>query len=216
MQQLIVTPEASALGLAAGYVVVDPIRSAPLSEEFYEFQRSICGQLATEYTPEFVAADPIIRGFRALRTAIGRSPRKRPCSIESLIGLLHRRGGLPQIHPIVDIYNLVSLETRLTLGAHDLDRVTGNITLRIVAGDEPFTPLGSDQREPVQAGEYAYVDDAGDVLCRLDYKQCDKTKLTDATSRCLVILQGNPNTPLESLDRAKERFVALWEQFGSR
>lgn len=214
VQQLIVTPEASKLGLTAIYHVVDPIRSGPLPREFFDLQRAACAQLASEYTPEFIATDPIIQGFRALRTAIGRSPRKRRCSIESLIGIVHRRGELPAIHPVVDVYNLVSLETRLTLGAHDLDQVVGNITLRIVAGEEPFIPLGSDQHEPVQAGEYAYLDDAGDVLCRLDYKQCDKTKLTEATTRCLVILQGNANTPPELLERAKSRLAELLDEFG--
>ena len=34
-------------------------------------------------------------------------------------------GELPAIHPAVDIYNCVALESRLTLGAHDMGRVDG-------------------------------------------------------------------------------------------
>ena len=214
MSTLVVTPNAAELGLVAIHHIIDDWSCTSLTPAFIELQRSSCERLSKQYTPEFLTDDPIIQGFRALRKAIGRSARKYPCSIDSLIGLLHRRGTLPTIHPIVDIYNLVSLESRLTLGAHDLDCVQGNITLRIVSGDEPFVPLGSSRREPVQAGEYAYVDDAGDVLCRMDYKQCDKSKLTPATTRCLVILQGNANTPMSLLEQAKARLVELLAEFG--
>ena len=216
MQTLKITPAAAELGLVVTHHIVTDWHTEALPAGFLQLERATCARLAEQYTPDFVTADPILQGFRDLRKAVGRSVKKFPCSIEGLIGMVQRRGALPSIHPIVDIYNLVSLETRLTLGAHDLNRVTGDITLKIVNGDEPFVPLGSDRPEPVQPGEYAYVDDGGDVLCRMDYKQCERTKLTAGTSRCLVIIQGNANTPREMLEQAKARLVELLSEFGDR
>jgi len=213
VQTLIITPEATQLGLVATHSVIEARVPVSLGAAFDELRRTTCLHLANLYTPEFVAHDPILQGFRELRKAVGRSSRKYPCSIEGLISYLHRRGELPTIHPIVDIYNLVSLETRLTLGAHDLDQVDGDITLRLVACNETFIPLGATASESVPAGEYAYVDDAGDILCRMDYKQCDKTKLTAETVRCLVILQGNANTAIAVLGRAKAKLDKLMAEF---
>ena len=34
----------------------------------------------------------------------------------------------------VDIYNILSIESKLCLGAHDIDKVDGNVTLKITDG----------------------------------------------------------------------------------
>ncbi|MCH2116977.1 MAG: hypothetical protein MK161_04690 [Pirellulales bacterium] len=210
--RLIVTPAAAELGLVATSYVTTTLSNSKGHEEFDRLKQAALPRFLEQYTPEFVANDPVILGFRALRQAVGRSPKKYPCSIESLIGFLQRRGQLPSINLAVDIYNLVSLETRLTMGAHDLDQVDGNITLRLAQGEERFLPLGCETVESVRAGEYCYCDDT-EVLCRLDYKQCDKTKLSVDTRRCLFILQGNKNTPEEMLQQAKTRLTELLNQF---
>ena len=212
--KLIVSPEASKLGLVAIDHLAQNVCNRERDESFEQLKFSLCSRLRQKYTPQFVKNDRLIAGFRELRKAVGRSPRKYPCSIESLIGCLQRRGSTPAINLVVDIYNVVSLETRLALGAHDLDRVDGSITLRFASGNEHFVPLGSSAAEPVHAGEYCYVDDGGEVLCRLDYKQCDKTKLSLSTKRCLFILQGNAKTTEEQLQQAKERLIELLVQFG--
>ena len=57
----------------------------------------------------------------------------------------------------VDIYNILSIESKLCLGAHDIDKVDGNVTLKITDGTEKFLPLGSEELKPVKAGEYSFV-----------------------------------------------------------
>ncbi len=213
MAKLIVSPDAAELGLVATYYVVQDLRNQKSDPEFEKFKSSLCGQLLTTYTNEFIERDSTIQGYRNLRRLVGRSPRKFPCSIESLIGFLHRQGTLPNISLAVDCYNAVSLETRLTLGAHDLDKVVGNITLRRVLGDEYFVPLGNVEREDVKAGEYCYMDDSNEILCRLDYKQCDKSKIEISTTRCLFIIQGHAGTSMDALDQGREKLAALLNRF---
>ena len=207
--QLVVAPEVSGLGIVATYLVVEDLNNRETDPEFERYKADLCERLREEYTETFVKDDPTVEGFRELRRRIGRSVRKYPCSIESLIGCLSRTGGIPSISLAVDIYNCVSLETRLTLGAHDLDHVVGDITPRLATGDERFVPLGRSQPEKVGAGDYCYIDDSDEVLCWLDCKQGDKTKLTAETTRCLFIVQGNPNTPVADIERAKTRLAEL-------
>ena len=52
-----------------------------------------------------------------------------PASI-NLIKQLEKNDDLPFINQVVDIYNIISLDTKLALGAHDMDRVDGNVILR--------------------------------------------------------------------------------------
>ena len=79
----------------------------------------------------------------------------------------------------VDIYNLISMETGICLGAHDLKGVNGNITLRFTTGTEKFLPLGQTEPKEVKANEYSYIDDRNEILCRLEIRQVEKTKVTE-------------------------------------
>lgn len=141
-----------------------------------------------------VHADPILEGFSLIHDR-GHIRRKRnvPASV-TLVKLLVRRGTMPYINPIVDIYNTVSIESGLALGAHDLAHVDGNVTLRMTDGSERFVPLGESEAQPVRPGEYAYCDDANDVLCRLEVRQVNKTAATPATTDAFFIVQGNAAT----------------------
>ena len=56
-------------------------------------------------------------------------PKNLPAS-ENLIRLLTKIEDLISINKAVDIYNILSIESKLCLGAHDIDKVDGNVTLK--------------------------------------------------------------------------------------
>ncbi|MCI0463567.1 MAG: hypothetical protein L0Z62_42060 [Gemmataceae bacterium] len=85
---------------------------------------------------------------------------------------------------------LVSVRSRCSLGAHDLDRISCPVELRLLTGAESFTPLGGDQPVPVTAGEFGYVDGAGRLRCRLDLLQAEFSKVTSATVNVLLMVEG--------------------------
>jgi DNA/RNA-binding domain of Phe-tRNA-synthetase-like protein len=209
----VISPEAAALGIVATHLVIEDMTIQAAAVGLEDFRTALFESLRPRYTRGFVKRDPILAGFRQLRKQIGGSAQGLPCSTESLIRQLRRDGEIPSINPAVDIYNCVALDTRLTLGAHDLDRVEGEIMLTRSAGGEPFLPLGGGPAQTLGAGEYCYVDGSGDVLCRLDYKQAEKTRLTPRTRRALFILQGNPNTPQASVDHARTRLAELISRY---
>jgi DNA/RNA-binding domain of Phe-tRNA-synthetase-like protein len=144
---------------------------------------------------------------------VGVSNRKNVASPENLLRWLLKNGELPALNVVVDIYNLVSVRTRLALGAHDMARVTGGITLRLTNGSEGFVPLGSAEAKAVRAGEYAYVDDGNDVLCRLEVRQVEKTKVGPGTTGCFYIVQGNAATPDALIREAAGEVIALTTRF---
>ena len=74
----------------------------------------------------------------------------------------------------------------------------GDLRFRLTTGAERYTPLGEERPVPIAAGEYACLDDEK-VLCRLDVKQCQETRITKATTEFLVYVQGNPATREEDL-----------------
>lgn len=138
--------------------------------------------------------DPILQGFRDLHTKVGRSNRKYPASPEALLALFLETGRFPRINTLVDIYNLVSIKTRLALGAHDIENIRGNVTLKLTKGNETFIPLGSSLPIEVPAGEYSYIDDGKNIICRMEVLQVEQTKITLDSKNVFLIIQGNANT----------------------
>ena len=85
---------------------------------------------------------------------------------------------------------MVSLDTFLAIGAHDSDKIKGNVQFRLVKGDEVYVPLGEIKPVKINKGEYACVDEEK-ILCRMDMKQCEQTKVTIDTKHFIVYAQGN-------------------------
>jgi DNA/RNA-binding domain of Phe-tRNA-synthetase-like protein len=160
--------------------------------------------------PPDLKQDQVLAGFRDLHTAVGVSNRKHVSSPENLTELILAGRNLPSINPIVDVYNIVSLQTRLALGAHDIGKLEGPIVLRLTNGTEDFTPLGSPEKKVIGVGEYGYIDeDCNEVICRLETRQCEKIKVSGSSKTCFFIVEGNRNTEADYIKDAVSKLQAL-------
>lgn len=190
------------LGLKIVFVVIEGMDNARDSLEWNAERSMRLAALVERWQGQDLHADPILEGFHELHDrAHVRRKHNVPAPV-TLIKLLVKRGDAPYINKVVDIYNTVSMETRLALGAHDLAHVEGDVTLRLTDGSERYVPLGEKEPVPVAAGEYSYCDDANEVLCRLEVRQVNKTATTAATSDAFFIVQGNAATSEEYVNAA--------------
>lgn len=193
------------LGVKILGVKIEGIDNTFLDEEFESWKKSKIENLISKYKDYDIKSDKVIEGFYELHNKVGVPRRKNLPASENLIKLLIKREDMVSINKAVDIYNIISMESKLCLGAHDIDKITGNVSLRITDGSENFIPLGSDEVKPVGNGEYSFVDDASDVICWLDIRQVDKTKVTENTKNVLYFIIGNMyNTDDELLDVANK------------
>ena len=156
---------------------------------------------AEKIAAEDLSGDQILAEYSRLQREAGIAEPIPPA--QWLIEITKRNRRLPNINTVVDCYNMVSAETYLSIGAHDLDRILGNVRFVTTQGGERYTPLGAKEKEKVNAGEYACMDDEK-ILCRLDLKQCEETKITKDTKRFMVYVQGNRHAPLDLLQHALE------------
>ena len=74
---------------------------------------------------------------------IGINDKSLIASPESLINLIFKYKSLKPINFIVDTYNYVAIKNKVSIGAHDLQSICGNVRLCFTEGNEKFTPLGS-------------------------------------------------------------------------
>lgn len=213
--KFIVDEKVLALGVKIKAVIIEGINNKEISEEYKNWRKEKVASLIEKYKDYDIKSDPIIEGFYGLHQEVGVPRRKNLPASENLIRLLTKREDLISINKAVDIYNILSIESKLCLGAHDIDKVDGNVTLKITDGTEKFLPLGSEELKSVKAGEYSFVDDNNDVVCWLDIRQVDKTKVTEDSKNVLYLIIGNRKTTDEELEKVTNNLISLTTKFAS-
>ncbi|MDC0935163.1 phenylalanine--tRNA ligase beta subunit-related protein [Pirellulales bacterium] len=148
-------------------------------------------EIGTKFsTPAEIRSLPEVSSFREILKRVGVNPRKFSPTVEILTRMAMKHQALPVVNSLVDAYNLVSLRTRCSMGAHDLDKIDLPIELRILEDSSLFTPLGAGSEVEIAAGEFGYVDARRRILCRLDLQQAEFSKVTSATKNALLIIEG--------------------------
>ncbi len=197
------TPEVKVLGVKCAVFSIDGLVNKTTHPEFELYKNTLFTKLKQEYSKSDLSKDPILQGFEELHKSAGCLDSKLVPSPQSLISLLLKNGSLPQINLLVDIYNCISISSRLSLGAHDAEQLGNKISLCIAKGTETFIPLGKNKLEKINSGEYCYMQD-DNVICRLECRQADATKITLDTKDVLFIIQGNENTTPSYLEKVMQ------------
>jgi DNA/RNA-binding domain of Phe-tRNA-synthetase-like protein len=153
---------------------------------------------------------PEVLAWRQAYADFGVKPREARSSVEAL---LRRVGvGLPRIDRLTDVYNAVSVMHRVPIGGEDLGGYTGPPRLAVAAGDETFDTVADGQPalHTVTAGEIVWSDDAGVTCRRWNWRQCVRTRLTEATTDALFIVDGlGPDAGLRARAAADDLVAQL-------
>ena len=153
--------------------------------------------------PRAVLESSAILATRSGYKALGKDPARYRGSAEALIRRILAGKGLPRIHAVVDIINIVSVESRLPIGLYDLAHVRGDITFRAGRAAETYKGIGKYDLNleslPLFADELGPHGSAT--------SDSERTMVTPATERVLTIFVsfGGP----ENLERFAERMKSL-------
>lgn len=85
-----------------------------------------------------------IKGSRAVYKAFGRNPGRYRVSSEALIRRVRRGDELYHVNSVVDVNNLISVESGLSVGSYDLAHIHGAIALRRAEKGEGYNGIGKD------------------------------------------------------------------------
>ncbi|MDO5589606.1 MAG: phenylalanine--tRNA ligase beta subunit-related protein [Lachnospiraceae bacterium] len=87
---------------------------------------------------------PGICGSRAVYKAFGRNPGRYRVSSEALLRRIRRGDELYHINSVVDVNNLISVVSGLSVGSYDLKKINGPIIFRKATKGEGYTGIGKD------------------------------------------------------------------------
>jgi len=199
--------------LNLGVIVVQDFDNSGESQEILSLLQELSNDVRSRFDFQKLTDEPKLQVWREAYSAFGAKPKKYSCSVENLYRMLLEGIELHHINKIVDIYNYISIKYMVPIGGDDIDRVDGDIELRFAVGDEIFAKLNSQEVDNPKAGEVIYVDDK-EVLCRRwNWRECDKTKMTETTSNAALVIEGLSPIMAEDINLATNEFKQLIEKF---
>lgn len=195
--------------IAIGVLVVEGVSNPPSPESLKQLLLKQSEHIRTFYTIESLLADPRVARWREIYPQFGAKPRDYRSSIESMGRRCINGKGVPSISSLVNAYNVISLKYFLTAGGEDLDQIQGDIELAFATNQEPPTKLLGDEKEQSPfPGEVIYKD-GHSAICRCwNWREADRTKLTEETQRCALVLE-DVTTDTTILQQALEELMLL-------
>lgn len=134
-------------------------------------------------------------------------------SIESLLKRVEKGSGVGSINPLVDLYNAVSLSFGLPCGGEDRDTFQGDLRLTVTGGGDAFMALGDEKDDPTLPGEVCYLDDVGAVCRCWNWRDGQRTMLTERTRNAILIIESVDPTRTDDLNEALITLAARTRQF---
>lgn len=157
-----------------------------------------------------ITEHPHIAPWREAYKVFGAKPKDHPSSIENLVRRVSKGHTLPHINTVVDVYNTVSLRHLVPVGGEDLDTLQGDVLLTLAGENEaPVILLGEKEARPPYPGEVIYKDDIGSICRRWNWKEADRSKLTEQTKNLFLVIETLPPVSQDVLKQATNELATL-------
>jgi len=198
--------------LKVGVLVVKAIDNSKYNAEIQKLTKNLVEEKRQQIDPEKVTEIPTIAKWREIYRDFGAKPSKYRNSIEALIKRI-LKSDLYKINQLVDIYNYISIKHTMTVGGEDTDKIQGDLVLDFATGNEEFIPLGEDENQSPWKGEVVYKDDKGTICRCWNYREADRTKLTEQTKNAVIVIESVLPETDKDLDNALNELKELIEKY---
>lgn len=168
---------------------------------------------ATEEAKKFLVDDtfrlnPVVDQWRqALRKF--KTKKGARSSIEALLKRVSQGKTFSPINPLVDIYNSISLKYGVPCGGENIDAMDSDMHLGLARGSESFKPLGADEDAPALKGEMIYYDNSGAICRCMNWREAQRTMLTDNTTNAVMVIEAINEEQAERADEAIQELKQL-------
>jgi len=144
---------------------------------------------------------PEIQAWRKAYTRMGLKPTQYRCASEALLRRFRNDRALPNIHPLIDLCNAVSIAFAIPIAVFDLNKITGDLQVRLANGDEIYETFGGVIEQP-EPGEVIFADSVGRAHARRWVnRQSGYSAVREETVRALIVAEALHKTAGEDVAR---------------
>ena len=200
--------------LVLGVVILHNIDNSQDRAEVSEMLRQAEAALPGKFGSTPVIEHPYIATWREAYRKFGAKPKNYPSSVENLTRRVLNGATIGHINNLVSLYNTISLRHILPVGGEDLDKIVGDVLLTRASNNEPpVFLLGESEARPPHAGEIIYKDDAGAICRRWNWKEADRTKLTQETKNAFLVIEALVPVPRATVETAIRELADFVKQY---
>lgn len=156
---------------------------------------------------------PHLQAYRTLYKSFGIDPSSKRPSADALLHRISRGKGLYSVNTLVDAYNLASANNALCMAAYDLDQVALPLSLRLSEEGEKISLIGESEPTTMDSGKLVYADQEGLTCIHFNYRDADRTKITNDTKRVILFVDGCGEIETDAIVRALDEAVELVTRF---
>ena len=201
-------------GLNIGLIVARGVDNSDAPAEVRQMIWAEESRIRTRYTGETLARDARIEVWRKTYSAFGAKPKDNKSSVENLYRLVLDGKQVRHINSLVDIYNFISLKHMLPAGGEDLQKIIGDVWLTFAAENEaPVLLLGDKEARAPHAGEVIYKDELSAICRRWNWREADRTKFTEETTDCILVIEGLPPVTRQEIETAAQELLDMVEKY---
>ena len=196
IKDIIIADKVKDMGVFIAFVQVGRVSVKPSDERIRNLYEQVKEKIINSLDLQKLKDNPVIKAYRKFYWSIGIDPTKQRPSSEALIRRVLRGLDIPFINNVVDIGNIVSMETMIPIGIYDLDKIKGEILyLREANENEVFVPIGG-KEENLKKGQIV-LSDKEKILHVYPHRDSIFTKVSNETQKILIIACGVPNVNKE-------------------
>ncbi len=201
-------------GIKTGYIVLENVKVEKNNKDLEALKAQVDKIVKNKYaTTSDIKKSKNIEGFREIYKGFGVDPNSHLNSSEALLRRVVSGKGLYNINTVVDTYNATSVEFEVPMAAYDLDQIKGNIVLRFSKEGDQITKILETEPTKIETGELVYADDEGVTCMDFNYRDSDRTKITNEANRIIVFVDGHKDISQEEIEKVLSIVGARLEKF---
>ncbi len=171
-----------------GVVVAIGIDNTILNKKVEDFLDNAANKFTTNKKEANIRE--LVSPYREAFYALEMNPNKFMCSIEALLKRVQKGNSFPHINTIVDLGNAFSVKYEIPLGAHDIDKLEGDLEVRFSKENDTFLPLGETELENMPTGELVYASSNTVKTRRWIWRQSNDGKIEETTQNVFFPIDG--------------------------
>lgn len=152
---------------------------------------------------------PELLSYRKLYKATGIDWHSRRPSPEALLRRVAQGKDLYSINTCVDAYNLIVMKNRVSVGAFNYPNFSLPTRLQFAKGGEQILLLGDTEPTTLKPGELCYFDQEGPYNLDFNYRDAQRTSVTDQTTDILINIEGVFEISREQIEQSLEEVITI-------
>jgi DNA/RNA-binding domain of Phe-tRNA-synthetase-like protein len=157
---------------------------------------------------------PEIQAWRRVFTRMGLKPTQYRCASESLLRRFRKEHALPQIHPLIDLCNAISIAFAIPVAVFDVSKIADYVEVRHATGSEIYESFSGETENP-EPHEVIFADGAGRAHARRwTNRQSGYSAVGDETIAVLIVAEALHESAHADVQRLvitiAEELEAVW------